>query len=64
MKKTYEKPMAEKIQFDYTAQVVAASGNNDWGVDPIQPGHMRNMFDSARACQAFNYVGCTYYNVQ
>ena len=56
MKKTYEKPVAEKIQFDYSAQVVAASGGNDWAVDPNYPTVMRNLFSAG--CKAVIGTGC------
>ncbi len=33
MKKVYEKPMAEKIEFDYKNQVVASSTNCDYIIE-------------------------------
>lgn len=55
MKKLYEKPVAEKIQFDYSAQVVAASnlGKNDW-----IPSHggMANFL--ATGCWVWQDSGC------
>lgn len=61
MKKLYEKPVAEKIQFDYSAQVVAASGGNDWAVDPEVTGAMRNLV--SQGCKAFMGVGCVSHGV-
>lgn len=54
MKKTYEKPLAEKIQFNYSTQVVA-SDRSDWFA---YAGGMANYQDNS--CKCYIPIGCSY----
>lgn len=53
MKRTYEKPMAEKIQFDYSAQVVASG----------EGGGSETYYYNNRTtgCYALFFQGCASY---
>ena len=59
MKKTYEKPFAQKVAFSYQDQVMAQSGGYHLGSNSNR--------DNTNMCQyAYNaYLGCNHmYNVQ
>ena len=50
MKKTYEMPYAEKIEFDYTQQVVASDGSRGANCFPVATGVGSNQAGDNFSC--------------